>query len=168
MMTTKHKFFSLILAFCSMSTNTMADNIINDLETSKTNQGKIKIHQSEQINNLLNKKKAENSKKTQMTFSGYRIQAYMGNRQKISKDEAEGRQNKIKQKFPELNTYLTFASPFWKLRIGDFRNHAEAMVLAQSLKSSFPEMANDIYIVRDPDVINVEMEKEEENQEKKQ
>jgi hypothetical protein len=139
-----------LLLFASAS----ADNIFNALNSNNSGDGDVTIHMSEQMKNLLDKKKAAWANKKKLTFSGFRVQAYMGNGQRTSKAEAQRREARIKNKYPELNAYLTFSSPFWKLRIGDFRNHADAMVLARTLKSAFPDMANDIYIVRDNEVQN--------------
>lgn len=130
-----------------------ADNIFTDLKTDKSGEGKVTISQSSEISNLLDKKKAEWANKKQLTFSGYRVQVYMGNQQKKSKDEASVREANIKARFPELKTYMTFSSPFWKLKVGNFRTHAEALKVANQLKNEF-KWGGDIYIVRDSEVYN--------------
>lgn len=131
-----------------------AQNIFSELKTSKEGQGEVTISQSAEIETLLDRKKSAWANKKQLTFSGYRVQVYMGNHQKQSKDEATQREHSIKATHPELSTYLTFSSPFWKLRVGDFRTHTEALMLANKLKNEFSKWEGDIYIVRDNEVFN--------------
>ncbi len=51
--------------------------------------------------------------------------------------------------FPELETYVTFTSPFWRLRVGDFRSYEEAGNALIQLKKEFPQMAREMRVVRD-------------------
>ncbi len=81
--------------------------------------------------------------------TGYRVQAFSGNDPRHSKDEALSRERKIKEVFFDAATYLTYKSPKWSLRIGDFRTKEEAAVFMQQLKSTFPEFGREMYIVRD-------------------
>lgn len=147
---------TLITLFASCLIGVQAENIFTDLKTKNEGQGEVTINQSAEINRLLDKKKEAWSNKKQLTFSGYRIQVYMGNHQKQSKDEASQREANIKARHPELNTYLTFSSPFWRLRVGDFRAHADALILVNKLKSEFGKWEGDIYIVRDNEVVNTD------------
>ena len=55
----------------------------------------------------------------------------------------------IQQAFPELETYVTFTSPFWRLRVGDFRSYEEAGNALIQLKKEFPQMAREMRVVRD-------------------
>ena len=49
-----------------------------------------------------------------------------GENQDVLKDEAYQKASMIKDADPELSTYVTFTSPFWRLRVGDFRSFEEA------------------------------------------
>ena len=152
---------TLITLLAACLTSAFAENIFADLKTQKEGQGEVTISQSAAISKMLDKKKEAWSNKKQLTFSGYRVQIYMGNHQKQSKDEATQREASIKARYPELSTYLTFSSPFWRLRVGDFRTHADALILANKLKSEFYKWEGDIYIVRDNEVFNTDFEKNE-------
>jgi hypothetical protein len=48
--------------------------------------------------------------------------------------------------FPELKSYLLFQSPKFHLKVGNFRDRAEAEVYLESIKQTFP---SGVYIVRD-------------------
>lgn len=54
--------------------------------------------------------------------SGYRIQVYVGN----DRREVDEAKVFIYQNFPELNTYLTFSQPTYKLKAGDFTSRLDA------------------------------------------
>ncbi len=53
--------------------------------------------------------------------SGYRIQVYVGN----DRREVDEAKVFIYQNFPELNTYLTFSQPTYKLKAGDFTSRLD-------------------------------------------
>lgn len=171
-----HKcFFLLLCSFViSMATSvsmTMAqtttktlkktneEDIFDALAKKNSWQGKVVVNQDPKMSVLLDKKIAENEDKQYITFLGYRVQVYMGNNQKKSKTEALEREKKILEKYPELTSYLSFASPFWKLRVGDFRTHTDALVLCKQLLAAFPEMSGEIYIVRDDETRDLTLEK---------
>ncbi len=142
-----------------MATNSaFADDILSELKSKKEGQGEVTVNQSSEIRTLLDMKKAEWANKKQLTYSGYRVQVFMGNQQKKSKDDASLREASIRAKYPELETYLTFSSPFWKLKVGDFRTHADALIVANKLKNDFSKWEGDIYIVRDSEVFNPDFE----------
>jgi len=118
----------------------------------------VTIYQDSRINLLLNKRIAANEGK-KITFSGFRVQVYMENSQRESKAAAFEWEKLIKEKFPGMATYVTFISPFWRLRVGNFRTYSDALVLAKNLKNAFPERINDISIVRDDEVRDLELER---------
>ena len=134
-------------------------DIFRTLSQKEASQGSVTIRQDSRINLPLNKKIAANEGKRIICFSGFRVQVYMENSQRESKAAAFGREKQIREKFPELATYVTFTSPFWKLRVGNFRTYSDALVLAKNLKNAFPEMSNDISIVRDDEVRDPELER---------
>ncbi|MBR4119116.1 MAG: SPOR domain-containing protein [Bacteroidales bacterium] len=80
--------------------------------------------------------------------SGYRIQVFSDNMQKRAKDQAYERARIIQESDPELATYVTFNSPFWRVRVGNFISYEEAAVKLRELKKQFPEIL-DMRIVKD-------------------
>ncbi len=83
-----------------------------------------------------------------MTVRGYRIQVFSDNNQRHSKDEAYQKASVIKNLFPDMSTYVTFTSPFWRLRVGDFRSYEEANAKLVELKEAFPRF-REMRIVKD-------------------
>ena len=134
------------------------EDIFESLSKKTEGQGTVVIRQDAKMRVLMDKKIAETEDKQYITYLGYRVQVYMGNNQKKSKSDAQEREKKIKEKYPELSSYLSFVSPFWRLRVGDFRTHTEALVFSKQLLADFPEMSGDIYIVRDEETRDLSLE----------
>ena len=80
--------------------------------------------------------------------NGYRIQVFSDN-QRHAKTEAQNKQQQIRNKFPEMGTYIIYNSPFFRLRVGDFRSYEEANRALQDLKNAFPQFAREMRVVRD-------------------
>lgn len=76
---------------------------------------------------------------------GYRVQIYNGNdRVKAIKIKAE-----FMRKFPGVRTYLTYISPCFRVKVGDYRNRGDAEGMLREANAMYsPSM-----IV--PDIINV-------------
>ena len=83
-----------------------------------------------------------------ITMKGYRIQIFSGNNQRVSKNEAYIKEQQIKEYFPLMDTYVSFHSPFWKLRIGNYRTAEEAHAQLRELKQIFPNW-KEMFIVRE-------------------
>jgi len=148
-----------MLAFAvSAQSKVKHEDIFKDLAKTQPGYGTVKLQQNPKVNLLVNRKIKDNESKKYITFSGYRIQVYMDNNQKKSKDEAYAREKKLKEKYEDLTTYISFSSPFWKLRVGDYRTHADALVMAKKLREDFPELSSEILIVKDDDVRDVTLE----------
>lgn len=135
-------------------------DVFETLSKKEVGQGSVYISQHPNMKVLLDKKLKETETKSNVVISGFRVQIYMGNKQKLSKTEAFEREKLVKEKYKDLTSYVTFVSPFWRLRVGDFRNYADALVLASSLKNDFPDFASEIYVIKDDEVRDVELEKE--------
>ena len=59
-------------------------------------------------------------------ISGYRIQVYFGDNSRKGKTEARAAGLRFRNSFPELPVYVSFVSPHWLCRAGDFRTMEEA------------------------------------------
>ena len=79
---------------------------------------------------------------------GYRVQIYSSNRQQTAKAEALELEANLKEKISQT-IYVQYLPPFWKVRIGDFREYEEAKEYKKEFVQQFPEMIGDTYIVRD-------------------
>lgn len=86
--------------------------------------------------------------------AGYRIQVFDDNNVRTAKQEARNRQHQIEMRFPEFKTYVSFNSPYWRVKVGDFRSRGEAESAMAEIKHAFPALARQIRIVRDRININ--------------
>jgi hypothetical protein len=63
-----------------------------------------------------------------------RVQVMQGS----NRDEVFAAKTKFSQRFPGIPTYITYASPNFRLRAGEFASTQEAQKFLQQLKSMFP------------------------------
>ena len=80
---------------------------------------------------------------------GYRIQVFSGNNPRTARAEAHARAASIGAEFPEWATYVTFDSPYWRLKVGDFRSYDDGRAALSLLKKHFPAYAKEMRLVRD-------------------
>lgn len=81
--------------------------------------------------------------------TGYRVQVFDDNNPRTARSQAEARHAQVMAQFPHLRAYVTFNSPYWRVKVGDFRTRAEAEAVMAELKLAFPGMAAYMRIVRD-------------------
>ncbi|HMM03324.1 MAG: SPOR domain-containing protein [Dysgonomonas sp.] len=160
------KSLYIFLVLCLFSGFALAqdDNktIIDELNSSRWGQGNIKVMQDEAIQNILGVRQVTVIDTTKtlgvidptVNFTkvrGFKIQVFSGNNQQRSKREAESKQAQVKSAFPELETVVSFQSPFWRLRVGNFTSRADADAVLREMKKTFPAFGREMYIV--PDVV---------------
>ncbi|MDL2277225.1 SPOR domain-containing protein [Parabacteroides sp. OttesenSCG-928-G07] len=129
-------------------------SIFDALNQYSFGKGEVIINQSDELRNLVGVRKhganvEEVDGESYLKLQGFRLQVYSGNNQRTSKDEAFNKEQEIKDLFPDVSTYVTYAAPFWRLRVGDFRSHEEAYHLKLDLTKAFPVYAKEMYIVRE-------------------
>lgn len=86
---------------------------------------------------------------TQKVKAGYRVQVFDDNNVRTAKHEAQERKNQIESRFPEFGTYVSFNSPYWRVKVGDFATRSEAEAAMAEIRQAFPAMAKSLRIVRD-------------------
>lgn len=79
---------------------------------------------------------------------GYRVQVYSSNQQQYAKAEALDLEAKLQDRVSHT-IYVQYISPFWKVRIGDFRSYEDAKEYKRIFVQQYPNMVGDTYIVRD-------------------
>lgn len=81
--------------------------------------------------------------------AGYRVQVFSDNNVRTAKAEASSKQRVISARFPQYQTYVRYNSPYWRLKVGDFRTQQEANAAAEELRKAFPAYSKEIRVVRD-------------------
>ncbi len=97
-------------------------------------QGSLNLRQDTRIDRLMQKQRevyAANS-----TMSGFRVQIFMeiGNE---AVDHANVVKKEFEEQYPELPIYLSYEQPYYRLRVGDFRNRVEAEKYLRILKPQY-------------------------------
>ena len=71
------------------------------------------------------------------TLDGWRVQIFFEGGNK-SYQLALNKKSSFIVNYPEIPVYLTFNAPYYKVRVGDFRNRSEAEILLKKLKETYP------------------------------
>ena len=123
------------------------------LLSSTSDEGKIRIFQDARLPSVMSQKSVSNQnngeQKDYVLMNGFRVQVFSSNVPRTAKTEAFDMELAVKEKFDYLDTYITFTSPFWRVRVGDFRTQAEATNMLELLKKAFPATKNEFYVVKD-------------------
>ena len=91
----------------------------------------LDIEMSEEIKKLLSLKVLVNKDKYENNY--YAIQLYNGNYEKAKKIQIE-----FKNKFPEWESNLTFETPNYKVRVGNFKELIEASRKLDFIRKLYP------------------------------
>lgn len=96
--------------------------------------GTLNVDQDSRIEKLMKRQREVYAANN--TMNGYRVQIFMeiGN-EAIS--HAESMKKSFMNAFPELPVYLTYDQPYYRLRVGDFRNRVEAEKYLRLIKPKF-------------------------------
>jgi Sporulation related domain. len=100
------------------------------------NKGVLHLNQDRRIETLLRKQKEFND--LDSTFAGYRINIFM----EIGNDavaHADSIRADFESSFPEIPIYLSYGQPYYRLRVGDFRNRVEAEKYLRIIKPIYKE-----------------------------
>jgi len=126
----------------------LGENDLFDYQTNYVAKGEIFITQDNRLPKLVQKHIAYNSSNRGM--QGYRIQIFFGSGAD-ARTKAQAQMKKFKQKYNETQAYLVYESPFFKVRVGDFRTKLEAMGFKNEIIGDFPStwLVEDQIIVSD-------------------
>ena len=102
----------------------------------KANGGKadVEIYQSQEVASAVREQVAANSTRT---VPGYRVRIFFDNKQ-TARVESEETLKRFESVYHDVKAYRTYANPYFKVTVGDFRTKSEAMALLSRIKSAFP------------------------------
>ena len=98
--------------------------------------GELKISQDERVDMLISRYRELKSKSNAMP--GFRIQIFFGSG-RTSREKALDSKARFLSDFPDYPAYILYETPYYKVRVGDFRTKREAAFLYRRLKRDFPE-----------------------------
>jgi len=139
------------------------EDIVSKINKPVPGKGSVTLIQDDKIADKLGKPAIKNAITTQtngehkyLKISGFRIQVFSGNNQRVSKNEAFTKEADLKMVFPELSTYVKYNAPFWRLRVGDFQTYQDAQNMLVQLRHSFPAFGREMSIVREKIQVKVQ------------
>lgn len=154
----KSTLLFVFLAFCWIinaqnSNRAILDELTRDIPA----KGTVRIYEDETIKEILGRSMApprtvyttRDGSTQYVKMRGYKIQAFSGNNQRTSKNEAYYKQGLINSGFPEQETIVSFDSPFWRLRVGNFKSREDANSALRTMRDAFPAFGKEMYIVMD-------------------
>jgi len=129
-------FIFLVFTVLSISSFSQQQNeIFSSIKKREINHGTVNITQPVDVEDLMNLYIISNKKKSGV--EGYRIQInfFTGNN---ARQDAYNVRTKVMKDFPNETVSLEYDEPYWKVRIGYYRNKHEAIPLMRRLKGSYP------------------------------
>lgn len=151
---TRHAVAVLAIVFSTAMALPVSAGDDNTIVTHIENQsgGEVKITQPDALSERLlpsNGNPDNAPKRASTSEAGYRVQVFSDGNQSTAKSQAESRERQIKARFPDLECYLTYKAPTWRLRVGDFRTRSDATDLLEELREAFPSFAREMIVVTD-------------------
>lgn len=73
----------------------------------------------------------------QRTRNGYRVRIFFDNRQ-TARADSEAALKRFEGLYHDVSAYRSYANPYFKVTVGDFRTKSEAMELLERIKGEFP------------------------------
>ena len=70
--------------------------------------------------------------------SGYRVVIYFNNGQ-YAGDKAQSALSSFRSKYPHINAYLVYESPYFKVSVGDCLSMEEAIILMNTINGDYPK-----------------------------
>lgn len=140
----------LIFVALLFSAFSFGQSTLNDSST-------VVVHKDARIDLLVKKQSQineETSRDSRRTMKGFRLIVVNTN----NRDEAIAAKTKIYTYFPELKSYLSYQSPYFKLKAGNFKTREEAASYQEKLNRYFPR---GVFVI--PDTIEVNPEKTNED-----
>ncbi len=97
--------------------------------------GRIVYHESEALASILRKNIAVNIVETK--YRGYRIQIFSVSGVN-SKDKANKAKAELLMDYDDIQVYIVYNEPYFKVRVGDFLTKLEALSYLQKLQKDYP------------------------------
>ena len=148
-----NKIFILVAFFFSFNAFSQDTTWRKTTDTSS-----VIIHKDPRIDLLVKKQiqiNEETSREGRRVGRGYRLLVINTNK----RDEAVAAKSKVYTFFPELKSYLIYQSPYFKLKVGNFKDRKEAEDYRERLQKYFPK---GVFIMND--TIEIKLDKDRETE----
>ena len=116
------------------------------------------VHKDPRIDLLVKKQiqiNEETTREARRFGKGYRLLVLNTN----NREEAAAAKTKVYTYFPELKSYLLYQAPYFKLKVGNFKDRKEAEDYQERLQKYFPK---GVFIMNDTIELKLDKDKEAE------
>ncbi len=111
----------------------------------QTNSGSVVVHKDARVDSLISKQiqiNEETTRDSRRNIPGYRILVITSNdRNKVFNAKVQ-----IYQQYPELQSYIMYQAPNYKLKLGNFKTQDEAQPYVDKLSKLYP---TGVYIIHE-------------------
>ena len=114
-------------------------------------QANVVVHQDSIMRTAL---EAQQVRGNETTMRGFRVQLFSSNNARTAREAAFKVEKTIREKLPHMAVYVTYTSPFWRVRVGNCPTHDDAQRLRQYLIEQLPQLSTETYIVPDQILLN--------------
>ena len=111
----------------------------------QSDSGNVTVYKDPRLGLLVRKQaqiNEETTRNSRRTMSGFRIQIVNSTDRNVAIDA----KTKVYQLYPELKAYLLFQSPYYRIKVGNFKTRSEAETYMKSLQRNF---SGSIFILKD-------------------
>lgn len=160
MKTVRTIFAAIVLALVQAVALAVDDDGLLSIVRNINESGNIRICQPEALTRLLARpanavvdgdstEGAEAHRAVSSVRAGYRVQVFDDNNPRSARQQAEAANARVHAEFPQYRSYLTFNSPYWCVKVGDFRTRGEAEAALAEIRAAFPGYGAYLRVVRD-------------------
>lgn len=109
-------------------------NVISLMTSGRADKAAVNVNQSAEVASSLENHIAGNAERH---LSGYRVRIFFDNKQ-TARNESEEVLKRFESLYHDVSAYRSYANPYFKVTVGDFRTKTEAMALLERIKTEFP------------------------------
>ena len=117
----------------------------------------VVVHKDQRLDMLVKKQveiNEETSRNARRSAKGFRLMVINTNK----REDAISAKTRVYTYFPELKPYLIYQSPYFKLKVGNFKDRKDAETYQKKLNDYFPK---GVFVIND--IIEVKLDKEPES-----
>jgi hypothetical protein len=157
-------FIGLLSSSVYAQTDTLDMNSGISSQTAKMEEllEKLPITQDPRITDLLIRHSQINQRRH--GTDGFRLEIFFSSDNK-AREQSSRVKNEFNLVFPDIPAYVSFQTPNFKVRIGDFRNKSEALKAKATIASKYPNAFIVKDVIRFPELYTESFEQTEEPEE---
>ncbi len=148
----KKTLFTIALVVAACVVRAESPTIFESLATPDSLTGAaVVVHQDSLLRHAVEVQKLHG---TDASLRGFRVQLFSSNNARTARATAFKVEKTVREKLPHLAVYVTYTSPFWKVRVGNCVSNEDAQRLRQYIIEQLPQFQAETYVVPDQILLN--------------